>query len=59
MAFGCTVVSPVTRVLAAERAGLVRHPQAIGQQLLAESLAPVAQIQALARECVLEELNQV
>ncbi|MGY3079689.1 hypothetical protein ACVWZZ_006097 [Bradyrhizobium sp. LM6.10] len=61
MAFGCTVVSTVTRleVLAAQRAGLVRYPQALGQQqlqLVAEPLAPVAQVRALVRERVLEEL---
>jgi len=37
----------------------VCHPQALGQQqlqLVAEPLAPVAQVRALVRECVLEEL---
>lgn len=46
-------------VVAAQGAGAVRHPQALGQQqlqLLAEPLAPVAQVRALVREGVLEEL---
>lgn len=46
-------------VLAAQRAGLVRHPQALGQeqlQLVAEPLAPVAQVRALMRERVLKEV---
>ena len=46
-------------VLGAQRAGLVRHPQALGQQqlqLVAEPLAPMAQVRALVRERVLEEL---
>ena len=37
----------------------VRHPQALGQQqfqLVAEPLAPVAQVRALVRELMLEEL---
>jgi hypothetical protein len=37
----------------------MRHPQALGQQQLqsvAEPLAPVAQVRALVREGVLEEL---
>ena len=61
MALGCTVVSTVTRLrsLRAQRAALVRHPQALGQQqlqLVAEPLAPMAQVRALVRELVLEEL---
>ena len=46
-------------VLAAQRAGLVRHPQALGQQqlqLVAKPLAPMAQVRALVREGVLEKL---
>ena len=46
-------------VFAAQGAGTVRHPQALGQQqlqLVAEPLAPVAQIAALVREGMLEEL---
>jgi hypothetical protein len=46
-------------VAAAQGAGAVRHLQALGQQqlqLLAEPLAPVAQVRALVREGVLEEL---
>lgn len=46
-------------VLTAQRAGLVRHPQALGQeqlQLVAEPLAPVAQVASLVREGVLKEL---
>ena len=46
-------------VLAAQRAGAVRHPQALGQQQLqpvAEPLAPMAQVRALVREGVLEKL---
>src|SRR3954466_5844856 len=60
MAFGCTVVSTVTRLRSWPRnAGLVRHPQALGQQrlqLVAEPLAPMAQVRALVREGVLKEL---
>jgi hypothetical protein len=47
------------QVLAAQRADLVRHPQALGQQpiqLVAEPLAPVAQVRTLVRERMLEEL---
>ena len=46
-------------VLAAQRAGLVRHPQALRQQqlqLVAEPLAPMAQIRALMGKNVLKEL---
>ena len=46
-------------VLGPERAGLVRHPQALGQEkleLVAEPLAPMAEIGALVREGVLEKL---
>lgn len=46
-------------VLAAQRTGLVRHPQALGQQqfqLVAEPLAPMAQVRTLVGEDVLEEL---
>jgi hypothetical protein len=46
-------------VVAAQGAGAVRHPQALGQQqfqLLAEPLAPMAQVRALVREGVPEEL---
>ena len=42
-----------------QRAALMRHPQALGQQqlqLVAEPLAPMAQVRALVRELVLEEL---
>jgi hypothetical protein len=60
MAFGCTVVSTVTRLRSWPRnAGLVCHPQALGQQqlqLVAEPLAPMAQVASLVREGVLEEL---
>ena len=55
--------STVTRlrswVLAAHRAGLMRHPQALGQQQLqfvAEPLAPMAQVRALVREGLLQEI---
>jgi hypothetical protein len=37
----------------------VRHPQALGQQkfqLVTEALAPMAQVRALVRKLVLEEL---
>ena len=47
------------QVAGAQRAGAVRHPQALGQQqiqLVAEPLPPVAQVRALVREGVLEEL---
>jgi hypothetical protein len=43
----------------ARRANAVRHPQALDQQplqLVAEPLAPAAQIAALVREGMLEEL---
>ena len=46
-------------VLAAQRAGLARYPQTLGQQqlqLVAEPLAPMAQVRALVRERALEEL---
>src|SRR5579863_2625883 len=46
-------------ILAAQCAGLMRHPQALGQQqlqLVAEPLAPMAQVRTLVRESVLEEL---
>ena len=46
-------------VLGAQRAGLVRDPQALGQQqlqLVAEPLPPMAEVGALVREGVLEEL---
>src|SRR5215471_17903664 len=44
----------------AQRAGLVRHPQALGQQelqLVAEPLAPMAEVASLMRELVLEKLK--
>lgn len=47
-------------VACAQRAGCVRDPQALGQkqlELVAEPLAPMAQVGALVRECVLEELR--
>ncbi|MDH6263353.1 hypothetical protein M2427_007307 [Bradyrhizobium sp. BR13661] len=54
IAFGCTVTDRDTlEVLAALRAGFVRHPQALGQQqlqLVAEPLARVAQIRGLVRK---------
>src|SRR3954454_17257899 len=61
MAFGCTVVSTVTRLRSWPRnaPGLVRHPQALRQQqlqLVAEPLAPMAQVRALVREGMLKEL---
>ena len=46
-------------VLRAERARVMRHAQALGQkqiELVAEPLAPVAQVRALVRECMLEKL---
>ena len=46
-------------VAGAQRAGLMRHPQALGQQkleLAAEPLPPMAQVGALVRELVLEKL---
>jgi hypothetical protein len=46
-------------VLAAQRAGLVRYPQTLGQQQLqpvAESLPPMAQVRAFMRELMLEKL---
>jgi hypothetical protein len=47
-------------VARAQRAGRVRHPQALGQQQLqlgAEPLALMAQVGALVRKLVLEELR--
>ena len=61
MSLGCTVVSTVTRARSFVRSApaCVRHPQALGQQqvqLVAEPLAPMAQVRALVRELMLEEL---
>ena len=58
--FGCTVVSTVmaSEILELQRAGLVRHPQALLKQdiqLLADASAPVAQPGPLMREAVLKE----
>src|SRR5262249_53976894 len=47
------------QILRPQRPALVRHPQALGQekfQLAAEALAPMAQVRALVRKLVLEEL---
>src|SRR6516164_2026534 len=47
------------QILRPQRSALVRHPQALGQekfQLAAEALAPMAQVRALVRKLVLEEL---
>src|SRR2546430_1648318 len=47
------------QILCPERPALVRHPQALGQQkfqLVTEALAPMAQVRALVRKLVLEEL---
>src|SRR5262245_526831 len=47
------------QILRPQRPALVRHPQALGQekfQLAAETLAPMAQVRALVRKLVLEEL---
>ena len=47
------------QVSGAQRAALMSHPQALGQQqveLVAQSPAPVAEVGALVREDVLEEL---
>ena len=55
----CGVDRDPLKVVAAQGAGAVRHPQALGQQplqLVAEPLAPVAQIAPLVREGMLEEL---
>ena len=46
------------QVLRAQRAALVRHPQALGQQqlqLVAQPLAPMAEVRALVRELMLED----
>src|SRR5215471_18913283 len=48
-------------VLTAQRAGFVGHPQALGQQelqLVAEPLAPMAQVASLVREVMLEKLTK-
>src|SRR5439155_6957320 len=47
------------QILRPKRPALVRHPQALGEekfQLVAEALAPMAQVRALVRKLVLEEL---
>src|SRR5437762_7949662 len=47
------------QILRPQRPALVRHPQALGEekfQLVAEALAPMAQVRALVRKLVLEEL---
>ena len=47
------------QILRPQRPALVRHPQALGEekfQLAAEALAPMAQVRALVRKLVLEEL---
>src|SRR5947208_7379094 len=47
------------QILRPQRPALVRHPQALGQenfQLAAEALAPMAQVRALVRKLVPEEL---
>src|SRR5258708_6553094 len=47
------------QILRPQRPALVRHPQALGQekfQFAAEALAPMAQVRALVRKLVLEEL---
>jgi len=49
-------------VAQAQRAGLVRHTQALGQQelqLVAEPLPPMTQVGTLVRELMLEELLAV
>src|SRR5215475_1674926 len=62
MSLGCTVVSidrDPRQILRPQRPALVRHPQALGQekfQLAAKALAPMAQVRALVRKLVLEEL---
>jgi hypothetical protein len=53
------VHSDALEVLRAQRARVMRHAQALGQkqfELVAEPLAPVAQVRALMREGVLEKL---
>jgi hypothetical protein len=47
------------KVLAAQCAALVRHPQALGQKqfhFVAKALSPMAQVRTLMRELMLEEL---
>src|SRR6266516_343575 len=47
------------QILRPQQPALVRHPQALGEekcQLVAEALAPMAQVRALVRKLVLEEL---
>ena len=47
------------QILGAERSALMRHAQALGQekfQLGAQALAPMAQVRALVRKLMLEEL---
>src|SRR4051794_3565222 len=61
MSLGCTVVfdRDLRQILRPQRPALVRHPQALGQenfQLAAEALAPMAQVRALVRKLVPEEL---
>ena len=56
--YGCVDRHP-RQILRAQRAARMRHPQALGQQqlqLIAQPLAPVAQVRALVWELMLEEL---
>ncbi len=49
-----------SKVVGLQRADLVRNPQTLGQQqlqLVAEPVAPMAQVRALVREDMLEELR--
>src|SRR5262245_193876 len=59
MSLGCSIDRDPRQILRPQRPALVRHPQALGQekfQLAAEALAPMAQVRALVRKLMLEEL---
>src|SRR5437588_8494550 len=59
LARNCLTDRDPRQILRPQRPALVRHPQALGQeklQLAAEALAPMAQVRALGRKLVLEEL---
>src|SRR5438132_6049282 len=59
LARNCLTDRDPRQILRPQRPALVRHPQALGEeefQLVAEALAPMAQVRALVRKLVLEEL---
>src|SRR5947199_5483069 len=59
LARNCLTDRDPRQILRPQRPALVRHPQALGEekfQRVAEALAPMAQVRALVRKLVLEEL---